>query len=162
MFIKYCNVITVALYYQTNLTCFTDVRRCDVSCILPSFKGHNYITILLRTSCHFSSARLAKNCKYLFPKRKSFAFPKKARSRKMQKIWPLYKIKEPQKSISRLPFNSLSRANSAVLFWFYKVNQLPWRNYLNFSEKSFLIKLLTLKLKFSLLKIISSINYRLW
>ena len=47
-------------------------------------------------------------------------------------------------------------------FDFYKVNQLPWRNYLNFSEKSFLIKLLTLKLKFSLLKIISSINYRLW
>ena len=162
MFIKYCNVITVVLYYQTKLTCFTDVRL-TLWCFLYSviFQRTQFY-IVLRTCCHFSSARLAKNCKYLFPKRKSFAFPKKARSRKMQKIWPLYKIKEPQKSISPLHFNSLSRANSAVLFWFYKVNQLPWRNYLNFSEKSFLIKLLMLKLKFSLLKIISSINYRLW
>ena len=88
--------------------------RCDVSCILSSFKGHNFTLYYVRAAISVLHDLPKIASIYSLNGRASLS-QKRLDPAKCKK-YDHYKIKEPQKSISLLHFNSPSRANSAVLF----------------------------------------------
>ena len=90
MFIKYCNVITLVLYYQIKLTCFINVWWLCSSCFL------NNITLYYVRAVISVVPDLQKIGKMYTPNGKASLSQHKDPA-KCKKITPVYKIKVPEK-----------------------------------------------------------------